>query len=483
MRAYRIIALIVLSILLVLSFGSCKPAKDSTIVILHVNDVHARIHNFAKIAWLLEQERQKNPNVFFMSAGDNFSGNPYVDLYQPKGEPILQLYNKLGLNVQALGNHEFDYGQEVLKSYIERAKFPVICANVKMDGAILPQLKPYVILTTKENIKIAVLSVVQTDLDTGIPSTLPANVKGITFSRGIETALQYKSLKQESDVFMALTHLGFGVDEKLAEQMGELDLIIGGHSHTKVGKPVEVNGVLIAQAGDHTGYVGRVELKVKDGKVVEKHSSLIDIKTIENEIKDVKDIIDEVDKNPFLNQEVTTLSVSLEGKAELGCLITDAVRADLNLDMVFHNNGGIRIGKMFETVRLKDVHAMLPFGNDVVVMEMSPKEIRDFIAYDFKRGNEPDLQVSGIQYTVRHKADFTIEAVDIVTSEGAPLDDAKTYRVGMNNYMVTAYEFQHQDPGKSSHKKLVDITIDYLRKGVDAQQYKGIKRALAKLVN
>ena len=465
MKKFRFIALSVLVIVLATGFSSCKPAKSSTIVIFHVNDVHARVHNFAKIAWLLEEERKQNPNVFFMSAGDNFSGNPYVDLYEPKGEPILQLYNRLGLDVQALGNHEFDYGQDVLKSYIERAKFPVICANAKVDGAIIPQPKPYVILTTKEGVNIAVISAVQTDRDTGIPSTLPANVKGVTFSDGIEAILQYKSLEQENDVLMALTHLGFGRDEKLAQQMGELDVIIGGHSHTKVDKPVMENGVLIAQAGDHTRYVGRVDLVVKDGKVVEKK------------------MVEDVKKNPALNKEVTRLSVSLKGKDELGSLITDSIRDTLKIDMVFQNNGGIRIGKMFETVRLKDVHAMLPFGNDVVVIAMTPEEIRGFIANDFKRGNEPDLQVSGIEYTVRHKEDFSIVGIDIVTSDGKPLDNSKTYRVGLNNYIVTAYEFQHQDPGTSTHKKLVDIMIDYLAKGVDAQKYKGIKRAKARLVN
>ena len=483
MRAGRLIALGLSAVLLTIGISSCKPAKSSTIVIFHVNDVHARVHNFAKIAWLLEEERKQNPNVFFMSAGDNFSGNPYVDLYEPKGEPILQLYNRLKLDVQALGNHEFDYGQEVLKRYIERANYPVICANLKVDGAIIPQPKPYTILETKEGVKIAVVSAVQTDRDTGIPSTLPANVKGVTFSDGIESILQYKSLKQENDVLIALTHLGFGRDERLARQMGELDLIIGGHSHTKVDKPVVENGVLIAQAGDHTRYVGRVDLVVKNGKVVEKKSSLIDIKSIKNEIPDVKQMVEDVKKNPALNQEITRLEVSLQGKNELGSLICDSIRDTLDIDIVFQNNGGIRIGKMYETVRLKDAHAMLPFGNDVVVIAMTPEEIRGFIANDFKRGNEPDLQVAGIEYTVLHDKNFAIKDIDIVTTDGKKLDESKTYRVGLNNYIVTAYEFQHQDPGKSSHKKLVDIMIDYLKKGVDAKKYKGIERAKAKLVN
>ena len=112
--------------------------NEIRIVIFHINDIHGQIKNFAKIHRIIEQERNKGSNVFFMSAGDNFSGNPYVDQYVPKGEPILELLNYLGCNVQALGNHEFDYGQEILKNYISRANFTVICANVKTEQSQIP---------------------------------------------------------------------------------------------------------------------------------------------------------------------------------------------------------------------------------------------------------------------------------------------------------------------------------------------------------
>ncbi|MDQ1354971.1 MAG: hypothetical protein QG657_5280, partial [Acidobacteriota bacterium] len=167
-------------------------AKCETIIIFHINDIHAQIDNLAKIAPVINQERKKNPNVFFMNAGDNFSGNPVVDQYIPKGEPIIQLLNQLKVDVLELGNHEFDYGQEILKDFMKKARYPMICANVKVvageaGGAILPQPRPYVILKTKKGTKIAVLGVIQTDRDSHIPSAHPGKLKGLVFSDGVET--------------------------------------------------------------------------------------------------------------------------------------------------------------------------------------------------------------------------------------------------------------------------------------------------------
>jgi 2',3'-cyclic-nucleotide 2'-phosphodiesterase (5'-nucleotidase family) len=489
----RFFLFLLLAILPVLSFHSCQPETSrSTIVIFHVNDVHGAIDNFAKIGWLLEEERKQNPNVFFMSAGDNFTGNCYVDNSEPtKGAPILTLFNRLGLNAQVLGNHDFDYGQKALRRYIEGATFPVICANIIVAGAMLPQPGPYITLATDDGVRIAVMGAVQTGRYSGKPSTHPANVGGILFSDGIESMLAYKSLRNNYDVLIGLTHLGFSTDEKLAGQMGELDVIIGGHSHTKVETQVKENGVLIAQAGDYGRYVGRIDLVVEDGVVVEKRSSLINAASIQGELSDVKAMIDGYQDNQAMNQTLTTLSSPLEGKDELGCLITDGVRSTSALDIVFQNNGGIRVWQLPQDsgnqVSVCDVYEMLPFGNEVVALIMSPAEIRSLIANSFIRANGIDLQVSGIEYTVNYSEDTAssvkVNSIDIVTPDGNPLDESKTYWVGLNSYIYATYEFAHQDPGRSTYKTMAEILVDYIGKGVDAQQYKGIKRARAKLAN
>ncbi|MCX6581674.1 MAG: bifunctional UDP-sugar hydrolase/5'-nucleotidase [Candidatus Aminicenantes bacterium] len=458
-----------------LVFGA---SRSETIVIFHMNDIHAQIDNFAKIATVIDNERKKNPNVFFMNAGDNFSGNPVVDQYIPKGEPILQLLNRLKVNVLELGNHEFDYGQEILKDAMKKARYPMICANVKVvpgegGGAILPQPKPYVILKTKKGTKIAVLGVIQTEKDSHIPSTHPSKLKGLAFSDGIDAAQQYRYLKKKSNIFIALTHLGADGDEVLAQKIPELDIIVGGHSHTTIRDPKETNGVLITQAGSNAKFLGRIELTVTNGKITGKKGELIDVASLAVEDPEIKAMITKFNDNPEFNRIITTLPMELFGPDELGNLITDAVRNIDQLDMAFHNQGGIRLDRLGPEVRLKNIYKMLPFDNDIVLFEMTPAEIKTLLQHTYRKENGFDLKVSGIEYTVlvtpgtEPGKPFKVKDIELRDEVGNLLDESKTYKVGINDYIAARYTFTHRDPGKALKTLLAPLLIDYLQKGGD----------------
>ena len=461
--------------LLISCIGQPLPKDlETEIVIYHLNDIHAQIDNFAKIAWFIKHEREKNPNVFLFIAGDNFSGNPVVDQYKPKGEPIVKLLNEIKPDVAVLGNHDFDYGQERLKEVLETNTYPTLCANIHVDpqkGAIIPQLPPYIILKTTTGLKIAVLGLIETGKDSGIPATHPKNLTGITFSWAIDTAKKYKFLKKESDLLIAITHLGVDYDEQLAAQMGDLDVIVGGHSHTVINTPRETNGVLITQAGSYTGYIGRIRLTIREGKFTSKLADLIDVKTLKEEIPEIAEMIKTFNNNPELDRVITTLPMVVQGKDPLGNLITDAIRNIHHFDITFHNAGGIRSNKLGEEVRIKDVYKLLPFGNDVIQFNMSPAEIKEFITIDYEKYKDFDLKVSGITYTVvtqqPENGKLKVTDVELRDASGNLLDETKTYKVGFNNYIASAYKFPHQDPGQALMTTIAQTLTDYLRKGGD----------------
>lgn len=463
--------------------GNHENVKEETkIVIFHVNDVHSHIDNFAKIAKLVEDERKINPDVFLMNAGDNFSGNPIVDHYVPKGEPLLELMNKLKFDIQVIGNHDFDYGQTILKSFIKRANFPIICANVKVSGGIISQPEPYVFLKTKNGLKIAVLGIVQIDEETQIPSTLPKNVEGIVFSNGIEEAKKYKYLKKESNIFIALSHLGYEDDELLAKEMSELDVIIGGHSHTIIENQIEINKVLITQAGAYGEYLGKIEITLKNGRAINKKAQLIDLNSIKEEKPEIKAMIAQFNDNPELNQVLTKLTKPLEGNSELGSFMTDAVRTVLDLDIVFQNSGGIRMNKLEGEVTIKDIYTLFPFENVVVQFKMTPAEIRTLIKFDYEQYKHTDLMVSGIQYTVKHTMKDKVKNIELKDEKGEFLDESKTYNVGLNSYVASVYKFSHKDPGKSMKTGVAHAIIQYLKQKRDLTIYNGIQRTFEEVV-
>lgn len=478
MKERRIISKIIkgltaAGLILALFTGSASPSvklqnEESKITLFHINDAHSRIDDFAKIAWLIKEEKKKNADVFFFDAGDNFSGNPIVDQYDPKGQPMRDLLNLAGVDALCPGNHEFDYGQEILKIFMKQAKFPIICANIKVSPtAIIPQPQPYVILKTKKGIKIALLGLIQVDSKAKIPDTHPAKLTGLTFTDGVDTALSYRFLKDISDVFIALTHLGYETDEILAGKMKELDIIIGGHSHTLMQNPVYINNVLIVQTGAYAAYLGRIDITIKNSKIIKKESMLIKVDTIKGEIPEIRKKIDDYNNNPRLNRVFAVLPRPIEGKPLLGNLVTDAIREIHHLDVAFHNEGGTRSHRLDKEIRLKDIYTLLPFGNDIVLVEMTPAEIRSLIRYDFERHDRPDLFVSGITYTIKHTADRKVKDIEIRDRHGNLLDENSTYKVGMNDYIVSSYNFAHRDAGKSINTTVEDSLIEYIKQGPD----------------
>jgi 2',3'-cyclic-nucleotide 2'-phosphodiesterase (5'-nucleotidase family) len=462
-------------------------SKEIRIILFHINDVHGQIDNLARIAWVVEQERKENPGaaVFFLNAGDNFSGNPVVDHYEPKGEPILQLMNRMGFDVMALGNHEFDYGQEVLKSFMERARFPIICANVhlKEQKESFPQPPPFTILKTPTEIKIAVLGLLQVDPYTGIPSTHPVHLHGFTFSNPIATAKKYRYLKKENDIFIALSHLGSRADEVLAQEVKELDLIIGGHSHSLVQPPAdtEIKDTMVVQAGAEAQYLGRIELVWKKDRVVKKSGELIEVASIKGEIPGLKKMIAAFNNNPALNQVIATLPGPVKGILQVGNLTCDAIRKHFKLDIAFHNSGGIRVNHLASTIRLKDIYALHPFENQVVRFKMSTSEIKSLIKSEYERHKRLDLLVSGLGYIVKATSAGEVKDVELKDEKGQLLDETKTYTVGMNDYMAGTIKFFHREAGKSLEATVNDALIQYLQQEKDV--CKGIENLRMLVIN
>ncbi len=449
--------------------------KEVRVTIYHMNDVHSQINDFAKIAWLIQQEKKVNPNVFVLNAGDNFSGNPVVDQYKPKGKPILELMKQIKTDVMVIGNHDFDYGRQRLKEAVADAPYPMICANIKVnEGGVIRQPKPYTVLETAEGIKIAVLGLIHVDEDTGIPHTHPDKLKGLTFLHPIETAQKYAHLAKENQALVVLSHMGFREDEKLAEAMDGIDLIVGGHSHTTVRGAVVVNGAVITQAGGYGRYLGRVDLFFKKEKLTKRITGLIRLKDVKEEIPELKAQIETFNKNPQLRRVIATLPGKLEGKDQLGNLICDAVRVRLGLDIALHNSGGIRAGHLGPEVRLMDVFKMLPFGNDIVRFQMTADELKGLIRYGYGKHHEMDLKISGLRYTIVLTADKKIKEVLLTDASGVPLDETRTYSVGFNSYIAGSYRFPHKDPGRALGVIVAQALMDYLEQGGDI--YKDIEK-------
>jgi len=455
-----------------------KNKKSTEIIILHTNDMHSKIDNFGKLAYLADSLRKTHQYVFLVAAGDNFTGNPIVDMYPDKGFPMIELMNKLLFDATALGNHEYDMGQELQNKRRQQATFPFVNCNVDVTGAVAKPYEPYVILKAGK-IKIPFLGILQLG-ENGLPDSHPSRLEGLKFTNGIEKAKDYIWLKDKYGILIALSHLGVENDEVLAKTYPQFDLIIGGHSHTTMSKPLMVNNVMIVQTGSGLKNVGITTIHVKKGKITDRSYELIPLANIKKTDPEVQAMIDAYNSNEEMKRIVGFAETDFSSKEELGYLMTDAITARMKVDFAFQNGGGIRISELPKgDILLKDIFRLDPFGNQVVTYTMTYDEVKSLIINSYNRDKSVDLAPSGMTYTVIVNAEGLCDDVEMKDMTGNVLNADKSYTVGLNSYISASYKFNHKDPGTTNFNTTAQTLLDYLG-DVKKVNYAGLNRVSVK---
>ncbi len=272
-----------------LSLSSFKTADIKHITILHTNDVHSYIDPFplddsrnpgmggvARRAKLISEIRNENPNVLLLDAGDIFQGTPYFNYYG--GELEFKLMSMMKYDASAIGNHDFDNGLEGLLSQMPNATFEFLSANYDFKNTIMEgHVKPYKIFNI-DGIKIGVFG-----LGVELAGLVDKkNYKETVFNDPLEISkdmVRILKKEQKCDMVICLSHIGYAYktesdricDLKLAAQTKDIDLIIGGHTHTFLDKPtivknIEGKDVLVNQVGCHGINVGRIDFYLDSNK-------------------------------------------------------------------------------------------------------------------------------------------------------------------------------------------------------------------------
>lgn len=269
------ICLITLFCLPVSMFGQKK------LVILHTNDTHSQIEplpatdkRYPNMGGVLNRKaiidsiRSVEKNVLLLDAGDFLQGTPYFNLFHGRVESGAMDIMKY--EVGTLGNHEFDYGLDTLHMVLKHIDYPIVNCNYDFSGTVVEGLtQPFVILK-KDGVKIGIIGA-GVDPEGLIQSD---KYEGMKFKPIIETVNYYAKLlksQYKCDLIIALTHIGLEDDKKLAAASSDIDVIIGGHSHTFMDKPAMIKNqkgkdILVYQVGKSASYIGKVEVNLDETK-------------------------------------------------------------------------------------------------------------------------------------------------------------------------------------------------------------------------
>ena len=265
---------------LALNNFSCSSHKNITI--LHTNDVHSHVEPFSKEhsefpnkggferrATLISEIRRQNPNTLLFDAGDIFQGTPYFNFYG--GEIEFKLMSMLGYDAITIGNHDFDNGMDGLNNQLPNAKFDIISSNYDFKNTILESKVSDYKIYNKSGIKIGVFGL-GIELEGLVSKDLYKETKYLDpIDIANDTAKKLKET-ENCDIVICLSHLGYKYEKfpnkvsdlNLAKSTKNIDIIIGGHTHTFMNKPVVVknnvgNDVLINQVGCFGLYLGRID--------------------------------------------------------------------------------------------------------------------------------------------------------------------------------------------------------------------------------
>jgi 5'-nucleotidase len=490
--------LIVLFLGLFVTQGSFA-SETLNLTILHMNDPHGHYlpkkekegatGGFGKALTVMNQVRAANAEqgketLTFM-AGDLLTGTPFSAVF--KGSLGVELMNVMGFTAMAVGNHEFDYGQEnLMKNLLPKMEFPLLSANIKtLKGEQI--FKPSIVKKFPEgNARIIIFGL--TTKDTPV-TTHPRNVEGLIFEDPIQIAKEIVKDTADSDLVIALTHIGVDQDVKLAEAVPEIDVIVGGHTHTNLPQPLKIGNTLIVQADAYSEYVGKLDLEVSGGNIVKYHGELLALGPDIKEDPQVTAIIDERQKvfGPEMQRPIGKTEIFLDGSmrsvrsdqtTNLGSILSYLMAEYAKTDAAVINGGSIRESINEGPITLTDIYTVLPFSNIVVKMNLSGEELRSVLqkSVELKPGSGGKLQVHGIDYSVDNGT------VKISSVGGKQFQPGSEYSIAISDFLAAGGDgyalFKENGRNRFNYEKQVsELFIDFVQKGqpITAAQIEKLK--------
>jgi 5'-nucleotidase / UDP-sugar diphosphatase len=472
-----------------------KPYK---LTIIHVSDTHGRMLDFdgtsgmaSPIGVIVNNIREEVSRyggyVLFLHSGDLNTGVPESDMLNAK--PDIKVLSILGLDAMAIGNHEFDKPMSVLKQQQKQAHFPLLSSNIIYKNPKEKASVPYVIEDIGGH-NICIFGLLTDDKTVFSAKTL----KNIDVANPYEAAKEVIKNFPKGCFIIALSHLGISFtskdtgDFKLASTNPEIDVILGGHTHTELKRPIEKKETLIVHSGAYAKGVSRLDLEIdREGIDDYNYSYLrtdkIDPELAKKEVPEIKKVLADALKmtSKYFDKQVGTNSSALsvtglyEKEMPLGDFLTDAVSTKAKCDAAIAAPGGIRAGISEGKIRVRDLYKTYPFNNKIVRVSVTSDKLVEILQEGYfnqaRKDKRPFLQVSGIKILISdgkillkeikwrspiEGKKYTLCADDFLTGGG----DSMSVLKSVPNKVTTNINVRDALIDYVKHKKRIDYKTD-----------------------
>jgi 5'-nucleotidase len=496
---------------------------DYTLHVIHINDLHSRIEpisrfnstcsaednaagecfgGVARVKTMIDQLRAEldGENFIVVDAGDQFQGSLFFMTYS--GQAAAEMMEDIGFDVMSVGNHEFNLGDGALAAFVDGVSFPVVSGNLDVSGSneLAGKIGDTLILE-RGGERIGIVSALATDTrELSSPSDAIVFEDEIGALREDVTTLESEGI----DKIIALTHVGYNLDQEIAAEVGGIDAVVGGHSHTYLSASdedaagpyptmVDRNGTMVpvVQAGAYSKYVGHLVLTFDDeGNVTaaEGDTILLDASVAEDEaivdrVAELAAPIEEM-KNEVVAESADVIegdrSVCRAVECPMGNLVADAMLdrvADQGAEIAIQNGGGLRASIDAGEITMGEVLTVLPFQNTLSTFQVTGATMVEALENGVSQvadgaGRFP--QVAGMSFTVDLSKEPGSRVSDVMVG-GAPIDMEKTYTVVSNNFVRNGGDgysmFEDAENAYDFGPDLADVTAEYLAENAPYQPY------------
>lgn len=392
-------------------------ARDAELTIVQLNDVHGYLDlhhelfwgpagatyrpagGYARIATIIGEIRRERPGgVLLLDCGDTIHGTRPV--VESQGRAVVPMVNQLGIDAMT-AHWEFAYGPAVLRERVAEIDHPLLAANIydKETGA-----RPYPTHIVREvaGLRVAVIGLASNIVDTMMP---PHFSEGLRFTDGrAELADLVAAIREAErpDLVVLLSHLGFPQDLQLLAETAGVDVCVSGHTHNRLWSPVRQGEALVIQSGCHGSFVGRLDLRVEAGRVVDARHALIEVAEEITPDPDVAALVVEVldhypDRDEVVGETATALDRGTTIEATMDNFLLQALLQQTDARVAFSN--GWRYGAPIPVgpVTVNDLYNIVPMNPPVSTVSLTGDEIWTMIAENLQHtfARDPFQQMGG----------------------------------------------------------------------------------------
>lgn len=470
-------------------------ASVQHIYVVHTNDIHGALQpsdafwmnrNFPPplanapgaltvIRELRDTALARGYGFLLLDGGDVFKGTPLGDF--TRGQIVVDFFRRAGYDAVAVGNHDFDFGWQVLKAVIDSSGLPWLATNVVVQGSdTAPSWLTRSVLFERGGIRIGLFGLLTKYLRGMVSDSLIGPLDILPYHEVARREIA-RLRQQGADIIIGLNHIGHKHDTQFADSVSGVDVIIGAHSHTGVKPPYESprRHVIVQQAYSKLSTVGLIDLAIdlRTRRIVGYEGRLFDLlgeeipmdreyaAWLDSARQEAEQGFDEV--IGWSKRELTRGGFT---ETPAGNLITDAMREYANADIALHNSAGIRANIPEGEIRYRDIYQVDIFGNTVVVGNYTGAQVREMLEVSVN-GHHAIFQVSGLTMTwVRSRP--IGKRVQSVLVGGQPLEDDRVYRVATNSFLASGTGeygvFLEGTDIEDTFMPLRDVIVSYIRR-------------------